>query len=463
MAIQDNPFYLLNVSCSDDRRKIAAAVDEISFEIDPETAGEAQNRLLNMEKRLISELNWFPAETPDKISEIRGQIQKKSPAAVSSTDLLSQINISRYNFSLLSPDDSVSAKEYILAINEQFQLLDENHLMSVINQCRSSAKMVPVSIEDMPLGLNTLRTEIRQEITSVLTNMDLESYRDTVASAADHLEKQEDIILMDLIDEYEICIQSKIDEITNDIETLLETVKQKTRKDVKEAANQQLLDRVEEFGKWVKPLQIKSTINGIEHQDSLSLCGKLREYSAYLYETNKKQTLQPFFLIMKMKQAFANSGLLSNRIKEDLDNLTASAKANGLDISKESFFENMEQSVWNLQENANNETIGAYLEKIKTNKNLLEPIEKEIGSGTTTWIQEALCQTGRETALDLHNNRDKTDAAYQIIKGLKEIFETIPACEEKLQKDLEKIYEIRYQRSQPKKGIFSRIFTSPYP
>ena len=92
MAIQNNPFYLLKVSSNAGRRVIASAADEMSFILDSETVSTAQNELINLNKRLSAEINWFIDADEDAIESIRSSIDNEEPISTDGLSALSKLN-----------------------------------------------------------------------------------------------------------------------------------------------------------------------------------------------------------------------------------------------------------------------------------------------------------------------------------------------------------------------------------
>ena len=71
MALQNNPFYLLKVSCNAGRREIVSAADEMSFVLDSETSSKAQNELINLNGSLMQ--MKIPLRVLGHVSIVRSQ------------------------------------------------------------------------------------------------------------------------------------------------------------------------------------------------------------------------------------------------------------------------------------------------------------------------------------------------------------------------------------------------------
>jgi hypothetical protein len=79
LALVKNPFYILNVTCSDNRRAIMSASDEMSFLNDADLCNESAGILSSPAKRLSAEIDWFIEANREALQEIRSCIDSKHP------------------------------------------------------------------------------------------------------------------------------------------------------------------------------------------------------------------------------------------------------------------------------------------------------------------------------------------------------------------------------------------------
>ncbi len=70
MTLKQNPFYILGVSMTDNKRKILDAADDKMLIVEENIVEEAKNALLDSRKRLDAELAWFPFFNHDKNDEL---------------------------------------------------------------------------------------------------------------------------------------------------------------------------------------------------------------------------------------------------------------------------------------------------------------------------------------------------------------------------------------------------------
>ena len=132
-TVQRNPFYLLKVSCSAEKREIVAAVDEMSFFLDAAICSNAQNELINLNKRLLAETNWFIDVDDNAIDAIRKNIDNNEPISSDGLTSLSRLNATIYNLSLSTDLSPYKLGYYIVDIDEQYTSLDEEAITDAID------------------------------------------------------------------------------------------------------------------------------------------------------------------------------------------------------------------------------------------------------------------------------------------------------------------------------------------
>ena len=458
MELQNNPFYLLNVSCRDDRRKIVAAAEEMSFELEAEVSSEAQNSLLNMEKRLSCELNWFPAEDNAFISEIRKKINKKEAIEIRSSDSLTLLNAVRYNYSLLNPTDVEALFETLLSINGLFAVLDDEQITAELNKCRRAAKMPEMSAENVSDGINSLRSEIRQEITAGFAGMDDTIYRDLIVKLAEKMSGPENIIISDAIDEYEIRFQNLLEEKTEQIKEHISEIEKPKRKINRYRESLALIEEVQDWDQWAQPLQIKAQMNGMPHRMSESMGSQLRNLGVTLHNENG-EAVTTYVMTSRLKDIFAESPNLSQAFQQDLAMLQIEIHSGKVDYKKDSFFEELQDSTFAFNFKPDSSKMDAYCQKLREQRNALLQFKETLGD-TYTDLDNALFNQARSVALRTYNQLNQADMAKSIIKQLQQEYKGNADCTERLQKDLERLQKIEADRSKPQPGFLKRLFVS---
>ena len=133
MGLRDNPFYILKVSCDADRRMIVSASEEMSFFQESEICSRAQNELINLNKRLSAEMNWFIDTDQDSINAIISNIDNSEQISTDGLSSISLLNATIYNFTLSDFSDPYELGFSILEIDDIYSEVNIDALTSTIN------------------------------------------------------------------------------------------------------------------------------------------------------------------------------------------------------------------------------------------------------------------------------------------------------------------------------------------
>ena len=321
MALQNNAFYLLKISVCANKRNIVSAADEMSFLLDPEVCSNAQNELINTNKRLSSEINWF-VDTDDEsvVERIRSNIEKNEIISTDGLAPLSKLNASLYNLILQDYDDSFEFGYSILDIDGLFSDLDVERITEVINNKRSLAGFPSVQSQMVAAELGKKRIEIRQVLTEKLADFDEDSYIELVTTIAEKCiaddTYEEGIVLSDVIDQYEVRMQSLLEQHTDTIQTVIDRIKQQKDEGAVSKEIKILIDAVQAWDVVAQPLQLKSKKTGMPHENSELIGRKLRQLALFL--NNEKGFVDSALAVVDaMKGVFAEQQELLDAFEKD--------------------------------------------------------------------------------------------------------------------------------------------------
>lgn len=425
------------MSCNAGRREIVSAADEMSFVLDSETSSKAQNELINLNKRLSSEINWFIDADEDTIESIRACIDSEEPISTDGLSALSKLNATLYNFSLSNEDDSYEMGYSILDIDEQFSSLDTEGITSVINQNREKAKLGTVQVQDVHTKLGKKREEIRQLITEKLSSLDQDSYVELVTMLAEKCIADDDyndgVILSDVIDQYEVRMQSALEESTDEIEKHIERIKSLANDEAVSSNIDSLIRRVEKWDVLAQPLQLKSQASGMPHEISEHLGSELRNLALYLHN-EKGLTKEALTLVNAMKSVFAELGVLSDLFETDsgaLNDLLKGQKEAEEIVTELKSLQNESESIKSIPSLTK---INSFVERVKKLDRRIKAVD--LDSEIKTTVRENLCYMARGTAIELHNTKHQTSYALTIAKALVDEFGDMPALRVKLTEDV---------------------------
>ena len=484
-SLEKNPFYLLQVSCFDDRRAIMDAADEMSFSLDQNVCIDAQNALLSLNRRLSAELEWFPVADRQKCRKLAECIQNRRPLPSDWQNALCQLNAEIYNYSLVpaletDPDEQI---EKIEMIAQLFALLDPVETAEMINQSRKAAKMGETDPDQVAEGINELRTGIRKEISGKLAELDEIKYVQIMTSLAEKMEPQKSrykgVILSDLLDDYEIRIQPRTEVLSQEIENLIEHVREEPTHDTIISNLQPLIGKASEWDFYSQPLQLRSRISGLAHENSKRMGVLLRDYAIWLnYE--KKEGVAALLLSGALKNIFANLTVLDEQLSGDMNVLNEYiikySINNPQGIQQDPIFSSIVSLAGIVKMHPEDAQLEEFMSSVRSLRQAFQDLAEQIDASNTVRgetftaktsenqfdiaavLMEGLSQVARTPALWLHNKLQQSEDAVRIMTLLKQEFEDCPDIAAGMEKDLEILQEYIRERDTKPKGLWGRLF-----
>lgn len=435
--LDKNPFFVLNVTCSDSRRVIASALDQLSLIYDHENYDEAQNILINPKRRLSAEIDWFVDVDSNELEGIRTCIREKKPINSENFTSLSKLNASLFNFTLIEGIDPSHIRYDILELDEQYSELDIEEITSLINDARSTANMVSTKEQDVSLEIGRKRDSISQVITSKLTEIDGDKYVELITMLANDYSELDDydegVIISDILNQYEIRMQSEIEERTAGITSFIEQLKGLPPNNSLKNSIQALIRQVREWDVLVQPLQLKSMATGMPHPISEEMGADLRKLALFLHNELGKSE-DALTLVEAMQDTFAELGQTLAIFKSDtnvLKDLVRGEKdAEEVLAGINSLSELSERLKSNPQKSKTEEFIA---ELTKLNARITSA---ELNGELRSIARRNLYYLARDVAIVLHNEKQMTRGALMIARALVDEFSDIPELRLKLTEDV---------------------------
>ncbi len=234
MDLLQNPFYILNATPRDNRRKIVELAEEHSLMMDSGECSQARSDLTNPRKRLSSEIAWLPGSGPKRVTEILALLDNSVNDLFGITKLTSmaRANLLAAGLSRLTvTNDPEEIVEWILELAWTFENVDSEDLCTVINEERVVSSFSEVTdISVVEAEIYERRIYYRQVIKSALDNFHtkdlIEAITIAVESSTDNGEEQSPILIDDLVDSYEVEAQSFFEKEAANIEVLVEKIRQ---------------------------------------------------------------------------------------------------------------------------------------------------------------------------------------------------------------------------------------------
>lgn len=437
MKLSSNPFFVLRLSCNAGRREIVSAAEELSFMLDPDVCSTAQNDLINLGKRLTAEIGWFPELDNNAILEILEKVENGELLSTDSLTQLSKLNATLHNFSVSEESDPFEIGYAILDIDEQYSGLNTDEIIATINRNREIAKVAAVQEKDIAEEINKKRDDIRQTITERLSAIDQDSYVELVTMLAEKCIADEDyedgVVLADVVDQYEVRMQSQLEESTDEIESHIARIQQLVNDEAISDNINSLIRRVQKWDKLAQPLQLKSQASGMPHEISERLGQQLRGLALYLHN-EKGKTEEALTLVDAMKDVFAELFGLADLFDSDSDALNDLLQGEEEAKALLAELDAVQKQGESLKTFATTTSVNSFVDRVRKLDAKLKTIN--LDAETRTKVRENLCYMARGVAIDLHNTRQKTSEALTIAKALASEFADMPSLTLKLTQDV---------------------------
>lgn len=439
MNLQNNPFYILKLSCAAGRRDIMTAAEEMGFFFDPAVCAEAQNALINPGKRLEAELDWFPEVNESVLTQIQSAIESQEPIPTDGLISLSRFTATLYNFSISEESNVFEIGYDIIDLDDQFASLDPTMVTDCINRNHATAKIGEVTEQEIQDKLNRKRDSIRKTIGERLSALDENDYVSFITLLAEKCGFQTEhgagSILFDIIDQYEVRMQAKIEQKTEEVRSAIKQIRESSVDDSfsLQLKIKALIAHVKEWDKLAQPLQLKSQASGMPHQISIDLGYEIRGLALYLHN-EKSKTDEALTITEAMKGVFAELGNLSDQFNADADALKEQLK-DGKDAPK--IWAEITQYQKYAESAEGRSNIDRLLQRI-TNLNQTIKSSDLSGEGKKK-ARETLYYISRGVCLKLHNELHLTYSASQLADGLYRIFSDMPSLSYKLTDDRNKL------------------------
>jgi len=353
MDLLQNPFYILNASPRDNKRRIMELADERSLLFDSSACMEGRSSLTNPRKRLCAEVAWLPGIGPKRANELLSLIES-SPLAllqVCSTEKLSfrfsaettsahpskaiklspivRANLLAAGLLRLTGQNADEVAEWILELSLAFEDIECNELSAVINEERIVSGFQEVSdLSAVESEIQERRRHFRQVIKSALDNLSpkelVVAVTVAVEVATDDGEEHGPILISDLVDSYEVEAQGFLDKEEANIKVLVEKLRASVDAERHDSTLapmvNQLIQVVKNWDTVAQPIQVSTKSRGLEHDASHRVAGMVRGLAIHMFNEHGKLDFSQQLTNM-LQEVFAEVCEVAERTAEDADAL----------------------------------------------------------------------------------------------------------------------------------------------
>jgi hypothetical protein len=328
--LHKNPFAILGVTTRDDRKMIVKQADEKSLEIDHDVCQKARADLTNPRTRLTAEVAWLPGVSPKKISQLLESLLRDPMAIREESDLpvLADCNLTAALFETINASDS--AEDVADLIQELASLVDSIDLDEVvqdINNDREVSGFPEIRDDQVENEIAERKRYFKSAIRDALNRLPPTSLLDAMTFAVDGAtcngENHAPELIDDLVDTYEVEVQSVLEKEAENIEKLIQAVRNSVKSG--EGAIKPLIDKIEKvvrnWNRFVQPIQLSAKARGITHKHSGKLAHSIRSLAIDLFNEHDMLDLSHRLSIL-LQELFAKLPEMAERIKQDIDMLS---------------------------------------------------------------------------------------------------------------------------------------------
>lgn len=291
--LHKNPFHILGLAVTDDRRTIVNTAEDKSFEIEHDVCQKARSDLTNPRARLTAEMKWLPGVHPKKAAQLIQHVQSVPFEIIHNANLPDLATLNLISSRMETVDDSEKLDEVIAAIIDFSgisELINIDDIQLQINSDRQKSGFPIINNTDQ---IETEFSEIKRHYRNVIKNAlnklnpnDLvyvmtEVLQDVTENGEEHAPE----LIYQLIDSYQLESKPFLDQEGKNIDKLISTIRE--RAESGEEAVIHLIDKLIEVTRnWdrvAQPIQLSAKSRGLDHEESNNVAYSIRQLGIDLF------------------------------------------------------------------------------------------------------------------------------------------------------------------------------------
>jgi len=337
MDLLQNPFHILNATPRDNRRKIVELAEERSLVMDSRECTQARSDLINPRKRLSAEVAWLPGLSPKRTKRLLKSLNNSTEELSATTGLPAMARANLLAACLLRLKASSSPKHVAKSIYKlvlTFEDINPEELRAIINEDRvvSGFPMV-TDISVVEAEIHERRLQYRSVMKSALNTLEPRKLVKVVTFITELTtnkgEKHPPTLIADLVDLYEVEAQPFFKKEGENIETLVEKIRQaadgKKSDAILERLVAQLIQVVKNWAMIAQPIQVSKKSRGLDHDASNHIALIVRDLAIDLFNEHGKLDLSQRLTSM-LQEVFAGVQVVAEIISEDSKTLNEIAR-----------------------------------------------------------------------------------------------------------------------------------------
>ena len=446
--IFENPFYILGAAPQDNRRRLSALAEGKALLLDADLVAEARGVLTTPSKRLNAEIRWFPGVSSEDATEIADYCiaLKTGRNAVEpellDAGMLADLNIKLYSFPFKPFADFFQLKYAVLEISRLFADIDIDNLIDEINKDRTTAGFSMINTTgELEDALRDYRNDLRKTISTRLSELPKRDYVELITLLAEKYSSANDrysghAVLEDIVSDYELQMMPEIDGQKQQIIEMASFIEKGAAEIRIHDAVGDIIASVTAWDALAQPLQLVSQGRGQKHEASEEIAHSIRELAVALHN-DYGETEEALRLTEALKRSFAELPDFAERIDDDARTLYRLKRENEDNEKAQevlSGIEAIKKAAYSLKLSVTSTSVEEFISRVKKLDAQIKALN--IDADLCTKLRENLCYTARESAINLHNDRQETSFALTLATALLNQFHDIPTLKAKLTDDV---------------------------
>ncbi|HHH9822468.1 MULTISPECIES: hypothetical protein [Enterobacteriaceae] len=326
-----NPFTVLGVTVRDDRRTIVEQAEHQSLLHDADECQSARSMLINPKNRVAAEMAWLPGVSPDRVNRLLETLLANTMSVRRERNIpsLAHCNLMAAAFDAVSDEyESDYLAEFILEFATQVDECNLEQIAEQINEDRVWSGFTSIISGDLIEAEFYERKRVyNSAVKDALNRLPSETLLETLAITVRYATAEGHVaapaLINELLDAYDIEIQSVLEKEYSSIQQVISTVREQIPQG--EESLLPLLNALERltknWDKFTRPIQLGSKARGIDHDKSVQLAWSLRNLSLELF--NQHDMLDAATRLTQIEhEVFSELPQFIEKVKEDEAALT---------------------------------------------------------------------------------------------------------------------------------------------
>jgi len=408
-SLKQNPFSVLKVS---PRARLAEIEDAFEGAVIASPNEEPhllrlKQELLTPNARLVAELSWLPELAPNRANQLLATLESSScTSSLSAIDELPPLAAAN-----LAADGANRFRDcrFIYRVLEAHQKLDVNATIEVLNSTRASAGFARIETIQFDEGVRNLRVAHARACLSAIVSQPEPAT--ALSAILANCPNASDIIVGELLREYDNWSAPQLGQLEQDIDTLLSSLEAEGSREIA-----LLVHALRSWDKLSQPAQLYAQHSGLDEERTLRIYRKVRSKCVEL--ANDQQRFDDAHTITsEMADLFKELPTAASETRTDLETLARLSAEVKLSDELQPLLDGLENARGNLAKICSDlkENVAESVVANQATKGLIAAYNSCTTRMAAGKNADAPHRLLRNFALELNNDHDDAAAALALL------------------------------------------------